>query len=52
MARDRGWRTHEEVVCVRVGSTDLEKLHQVVELSVYVSADCDGAFLDHCERVR
>jgi hypothetical protein len=46
-----GGRTHEEVVCVRVGSANLEELHQVVELAVYVAADCDGAFLCHCERV-
>jgi hypothetical protein len=38
-------RTHEEVVRVRVGTTNLEQLHQVVELSVNITADCNGAFL-------
>ena len=36
---------HEEVISVRVGASNLEQLHQVVELSVDVTADCDGAFL-------
>jgi hypothetical protein len=43
-------RTHEEVVCVRIRATDLEQLHQVVELAVYVAAYRDGAFLCSCER--
>ena len=34
---------HEEVVGVRVGTADLEELHQVVELAVDVTADGDGA---------
>lgn len=37
--------THEKVVCVRVRPSDLEKLHQVVELSVDIATDCDWAFL-------
>lgn len=36
--------THEEIICVWVGSTDLEQLHQVVELTVYVSTNCHWAF--------
>lgn len=39
------WRTHEEVVGVGVGTTNLEQLHQVVELAVDITADGDGAFL-------
>jgi hypothetical protein len=38
-------RTHEEVVGVGVGASDLEELHQIVELAVDISADGDGAFL-------
>lgn len=41
--------THEQIVCVGVWSTNLEKLHEVVELPMYVTADCDRAFL-HGER--
>lgn len=41
----QGGRTHKEVVGVRVGASNLEELHQVVELTVNVSADGDGAFL-------
>ena len=37
--------THEEVICVWVGATNLEQLHQVVELTVDITTDCDGAFL-------
>lgn len=40
-----GRRTHEEVVGVGVGASDLEELHQVVELAVDVSADGDRTFL-------
>jgi hypothetical protein len=49
-----GWgrqRTHEEVVGVRVGATDLEQLHQIMELAVYITTDGDGAFLCDSERV-
>jgi hypothetical protein len=49
MARGIERRTHEEVVGVRVWPTDLEQLHQIVKLSVYISADCDGAFLRNCQ---
>jgi hypothetical protein len=44
-----GERTHEQVVGVGVRATNLEQLHQVVELSVDVTTDCDGAFLRMCE---
>ncbi len=37
--------THEKIVGVWVGSTDLEELHQVVELAMYVTTDSDWAFL-------
>lgn len=36
--------SHEEVVGVWVGSTDLEQLHQVVELAVDITTDGDGTF--------
>ena len=32
---------HEDVVCLGDLSSDAEELHQIVELSVNVSADCD-----------
>jgi hypothetical protein len=38
-------RTHEKVVGIGVGSTNLEELHQVVELAVDITTDGDGAFL-------
>lgn len=38
-------RTHEEVVCIRIWSPNLEELHQIVELTMYVAAHSDGAFL-------
>jgi hypothetical protein len=40
-----GRRTHEEVVGVGVGASDLEELHQIVELAVDISADGDRTFL-------
>lgn len=42
-------RTHEQVVGVGVGTADLEQLHQVVELAVYITAHCNGAFLYSCK---
>lgn len=36
--------SHEEIVCVWRATSDLEKLHEVVELSMHVTADCHGAF--------
>ena len=39
-------RTEEEIVGVRVGAANLEKLHQIVELAVDVSTHGDGAFLE------
>jgi hypothetical protein len=36
--------THEKVVGIGVGSTNLEELHQVVELAVDITTDGDGAF--------
>ena len=41
----RGVCTHKEIVCVRVVPAYPEELHQVVELTVDVATDCDGAFL-------
>lgn len=38
-------RTHEQVVGVGVGTANLEQLHQVVKLAVYVTAHRNGAFL-------
>ena len=38
-------RTHEEVIRVRVGPANFEQLHQVMELAMYIAADCDGTFL-------
>ena len=37
--------THEKVVGIRIRASDLEKLHEVVELAVNVAAYCDWAFL-------
>lgn len=37
--------THEEVVGVRVRSSNPEKFHQVVKLTMYISTHGDGAFL-------
>jgi hypothetical protein len=37
--------THEEVVRIRVWPANLEKLHQVMELTVYVAAHRHRAFL-------
>lgn len=38
--------THEKVVGVRIGSANLEQLHQIVELPVNITTDGDWAFLD------
>ena len=35
---------HEEVICVRRLAADAEKLHKVVELTVYVAAYSHRAF--------
>lgn len=37
--------THKEVVGIRVGTSDPEQLHQVVELAVDVTTHCYGASL-------
>ena len=37
--------THEEVVSIRIWSTNSEELHQVVKLTVDVSTDSYGALL-------
>lgn len=47
----RAWKvgggpTHEEVISVWVWSTNSEKLHQVVKLTMDISADRYRAFLD------
>ncbi len=39
--------THEEVIRVRVRSTNLEQLHEVMELAVYVTTYSDRTFLEH-----
>jgi len=39
--------THKEVVRIGIGAPDLEKLHEIVKLAVYVAADGDRAFLRH-----
>ena len=36
-------RTHEEIVGLRTGPADLEELHHVPELAVYVAAYLSGA---------
>jgi hypothetical protein len=38
-------RTHEEVVGIRVWSTNSEELHQVVKLAMDISTYCHRAFL-------
>jgi hypothetical protein len=37
--------THEEVVRIRIRPANLEELHQVVKLTVYVAAHRHRAFL-------
>jgi hypothetical protein len=37
--------THEEIVGIRVGTSNLEKLHQVVELAMDIAANRHRAFL-------
>ena len=41
-------QTHEEVISVWVWPSNSKKLHQIVELTVYISTDCDRAFLIPC----
>jgi hypothetical protein len=41
-----GDHTHEEVVGIWVGSTNSEKLHQVVKLTMDIAAYGHRAFLD------
>ena len=43
--KGQGNRTHEEVVCVRVGTANLEELHEIMELAVDITTDGDGTFL-------
>lgn len=50
MAGPQGLQTHKEVVGVGIWATNLEQLHQVMELAVDVAADCDGAFLCRVSR--
>jgi len=38
--------THEKVVGVRIGPSNFEQLHEIVELTVNVSTYSDWAFLD------
>jgi hypothetical protein len=45
-------RTHEEVVGVGVGAANLEQLHEVVELTVDITADGDRAFLEKDDQSR
>jgi hypothetical protein len=44
--------THEEVVCVWIGATNSEQLHQVMKLAVDVAADGDRAFLEDEQNAR
>ena len=37
--------THEEIVGVWIWSANLEELHQIVELAMYVTTHGDRAFL-------
>jgi hypothetical protein len=41
-----GSRTHEEVVCVWVWTSDPKQLHQVMELTMDIPTDSHRAFLD------
>lgn len=43
--KTQGNLTHEQVIGIRIRSADAEKLHQVVELTVYVTAHSNRAFL-------
>lgn len=45
LRRARKILTHEQVVGVWVGTTNLEELHQVVELAVNITTHRNGAFL-------
>lgn len=36
--------THEKIVGIWVGTTDSEQLHQIMKLTVDITADCDRAF--------
>lgn len=40
-----GGLTHEQVVCVWIRSSDAKKFHQIVELAMNISTNCDGTFL-------
>ena len=40
-------RTHEEIVGVRIGAANLEQLHEIVKLAMYIATNSDGAFLGH-----
>lgn len=37
--------THEQIVRVWVGAADAEELHQIMELAMNITTDCDWAFL-------
>ena len=37
--------THEKVVSIRIWASNLEELHEIVELAVDVATYCDRAFL-------
>ena len=37
--------THEQVICIRIRSSNFEELHQVMKLTMYIAAYSDGAFL-------
>lgn len=37
--------THEKVVGIRIWASNLEELHKVVKLAMYVATYCDRAFL-------
>ena len=37
--------THEEIVGIRIWAANSEKLHQIMELAMYITANSDGALL-------
>ena len=37
--------THEEIVCVRIGTTNLEQLHEIMKLAMYIATYSYWAFL-------
>jgi len=42
----RSQHTHEKIICIWIGPANLEELHQVMKLTMNITADGDWAFLD------